>query len=249
MPASEATRDFWFAPADLADGLVLAHHTRGFALRQELSLETTEAAWVHVDARRNEVTLGVKTVGSDVATGPIALRQRYEVLRDLTGLQRPAAPPTVVDHSAGRVVCQANRMYLENYGNEVTLAADPTSSGGIAARMTTDHPMWTCAWFYNPAELDPDTAYDVYARVRVEKLGGTGGSFTAGVWDDGNHKCLGSVGPSLAEIPDSEWHEYKLATITPADGHYLWCGPVNNPAGASALWLDYFAFEPVQAER
>jgi hypothetical protein len=248
LPTEAATGDWWFAPTELAEGLVLADHERGLGLRLRPSLETTELAWIHVDARRQVVTLGVKSTGCDAATGPATLRQRYEILPNLAGLPQPA-PPTRVDHAQGRILCQANRMFLENYGNEVTVAADPTATGGYAARMTTHHPMWTCGWFYDPAEMDAGTTYELYARVRVEKLGPDGGAFTAGAWDDGAGRGLGSVGPTLSQIPDSQWHTYKLATLKPGPNQYLWCGPVKNPAGAAALWLDCFSFEPLRDGR
>jgi len=50
----------------------------------------------------------------------------------------------------------------------------------------------------------------------------------------------------MTDIADSEWHVYKLGTITPAAGHWVWMGPQNNSDNQDGLWLDYFEMKAVQ---
>ena len=57
---------------------------------------------------------------------------------------------------------------------------------------------------------------------------------------------LGGIQPAMTDIPDSEWRVYKLGTITPAPGHYVWMGPQNNPDNQDGLWLDYFELKAAE---
>jgi len=59
---------------------------------------------------------------------------------------------------------------------------------------------------------------------------------------------LGHLQPPMTDIPDSEWHLYKLGTIVPAKGVYVWMGPQNNAANQKGLYLDYFELRAVQPE-
>ncbi len=239
-PRGDTQRDIWLAPEQLAQGVTIANHARSLALRLTPLPGTAEVCWLHVDGKRQQVTFGSKGLGGEAER---RLGLRVELLTDLAGI--PQTPEQRPPDVPGRILCQANRLFLENYGNEAWLEADPTATGGWCARMAPNHNMWCLAWFYEPAQFETDTSYEVFARIKVDKKGEAGPAFWAGVYDELNRTGVGQVTPPVADVPDGEWKLYKLATVTPGKRQYAWCGPMNNPDNVEALWLDYFEFRPV----
>ena len=63
---------------------------------------------------------------------------------------------------------------------------------------------------YDPFRFEPDTPYEVYARVRVEKKGNEGQAFNAGIYDS-DRGSWGSMEVHLTEINDNDWHVYRAA--------------------------------------
>lgn len=240
LPADETQRDLWFAPAQLASGLTLANHARSVAVRLTPAVDLCEAAWLHVDARRRMVVFGAKSARGE---GERGLALGVQVLSDLQGIPGSSGQP--VAHRAGTLRCAANRLFIENYGKEAWLEEDPTASGGWAARLAPDHRMWCLAWFYDPGQFEPDTKYDVFARVRIQKKGEAGQALWAGVYDEPSRRGLAENHPAVADLPGNEWVTVKLGTIAPGPHQYAWCGPLNNTDNVTALWFDYFEFRAV----
>ena len=90
------------------------------------------------------------------------------------------------------------------------------------------------------------TQYRVYARIRVEKRGDEGPAFWAGVSNILRRQDIIEVRPAAKAVKDNNWHLYRLGTITPSAGDYVWCGVLGNPANIGGVWLDYFELRAVQ---
>lgn len=245
MPESEARRDPSFTGAQVAEGIVLANHASGVGIRLLPVTGDVERVWLRVDAKRGVVTYDVKTRGKLAPGDTATLAQRFQLLRDVADVPQ-AQHEQVATHKALRVVAQDDRIGLGRYGEWCWIVEDPTASDGFSVYLNNNHIEWCVQWMLSPAEFEPDTRYDVYARIKVEKTGDEGKAFWAGVYDTVHRTDLGSVAPAMTEIPDSEWHLYKLATITPAKGQYVWMGPQNNFANQKGLYLDYFELRAVE---
>jgi hypothetical protein len=127
-------------------------------------------------------------------------------------------------------------------GHWCEIVRDPSAYAGYSMYLFPDHNEWAIQWRFNLSRFEPDIAYDVYARVRVEPRGNEGYAFTAGIWDF-EHGSRGAIAVKLADLPDSDWHLYKLGTIVPTAGQYVWCAPPNNAENVAGVWLDYFELQ------
>lgn len=245
LPEDEAEREMCFTGAQLAGGIKLANHAAGLGLEIIPSASAIERVWVRVDARRKTVTFEVKTKASLKRGESAALRQWVRPLTDLTRVPR-AQHTGAQTHRALHVFAHDDVIPIGHYGEWGWVEPDPTASNGFSVRLNNNHIEWCVQWRYSPEQFEPNTRYDVYARIRFDKRGDAGQAFWAGIYDTVNARDLGSIGPSMADIKDSDWHVYKLGTVTPAAGHYVWMGPQNNMANAPGIWLDYFELRAVK---
>jgi len=245
LPETEAEKDFSFTGAQMAQGVVLANHATSTGVRIVPSEAGIERAWVRVDAKRGFVTFEVKTKGQVPAGGAATLKQQVEILRDVSSLPK-AATTAAKEHRALHLIIEDDRIPIGRYGEWGWIEEDPTAEDGFSIHLPNTHIEWCCQWWYSPSQFEPNTTYDVFARIRVEKKGNTGSAFWAGIYDTVHAAGLGGVQPNVADIPDSDWHLYKLGTVTPAKGHYVWCGPYGNPENVGGVWLDYLEMKAVQ---
>ncbi len=245
LPAEQAEENRSFPGAQLAQGITLANHKLGLGVRLLPSQAELERGWIRYDARAGRVTLELKTKGELEPKTQSRLVQRYEVLTDLAGVPEVKGRGAQ-EHRALRVVCQEDLISIGRYGTWAWIEEDPTAEDGFSAHMAKDHYEWCCQWRYSPSQFEPNTKYDVFARVRVAKKGEGGWAFWAGVYDTVNKRGLGQIKPNTKDIKDSDWHLYKLATVTPAQGHYVWIGPPKNPENVDGVWLDYFELRAVK---
>jgi hypothetical protein len=244
LPETQVSADYSFTGADLARGLTLVNHAAGVGVHCSVPPERLERAWLRVDAKRGFVTLEMLTKG-DVAAGATAvLSQEIEVLHDVAGLAR-APGGGAVTHRALRVVVQDDQIPVAKYGEWGWIEADPSADDGFSLHLPNTHIEWCCQWYYSPAQFEPNTKYDVYARIRVDKKGDEGSAFWAGIYDSANATAISSIQPGARDIPDKDWHVYKLGTVTPAKGHYVWCGPYGNPQNIGGVWLDWIEMRAV----
>ena len=245
LPETEAERNLSFTGAQLAQGATLANHATNTGIRIVPSGAQVERGWIRVDAKRSVVTFELKTRGEVPAGGSATLRQKVEVLRDVTGV--PKAPRTGArEHRALHVICQDDEIPTGRYGEWAWIEEDPTAEDGFSIHLPNTHIEWCCQWPYSPARFEPNTKYDVHARIRVQKKGENGPAFWAGVYDTVHAVGLGGIQPNVKDIPDSDWHLYKLGTVLPAAGHYVWCGPYGNPENVGGVWVDYFELRAVE---
>jgi hypothetical protein len=244
LPEAEVAADLSFPGAALAQGVTLVNHAASLGLRFTVPADQVERGWLRVDAKRGFVTFELETKGEVAAGGTTGFRQQVEVLRDVGGLTR--VPGTGArTHRALRLVVQDDKIPLARYGEWGWLEADPTAADGFSLHLPNTHIEWCCQWWYSPAQFEPDTRYDVFARIRVDKKGENGSAFWAGIYDTVNAVGLGSIQPGARDIPDKDWHVYKLGTVIPAKGHYVWCGPYGNPENIGGVWLDWFELKAV----
>jgi hypothetical protein len=239
LPETEVESDRSFPGAQLAQGLVLVSPAAGLGLRFTVPAEQIERAWLRVDAKRGFVAVELQTKGQIAPGAAATLTQQIEVLRDVSSL--PKVPgPGAKTHRALRLVVQDDKIPLGRYGEWGWIEADPSAEDGFSLHLPNTHIEWCCQWLYAPAQFEPNTKYDVYARIRVAKKGDTGSAFWAGIYDSANSVGLGSIQPAARDIPDQDWHLYKLGTVIPARGHFVWCGPYGNPENIGGVWLDSF---------
>ncbi len=245
LSAGEAEKQLSFTGAQIARGIKLANHTAGRGIEVIPSAPAIERVWLRVDARRDVITFEVKTKAPLKPGENTWLRQRVRPLRDLAAV--PRAPHTgATTHASLRVVAQDDLIGVGRYGEWGWIEEAAGAEDGFAIRFNNNHIEWCCQWRYSPSQFEPGVKYDVFARIKVDKIGNTGSAFWAGVYDAEHGVGLGSIQPPMTQIADSEWHLYKLGTVTPAEGHYVWMGPQNNAASQRGLWLDYFELRAVK---
>jgi hypothetical protein len=244
LPETDTQQDLSFTGAQVAQGVTLANHAANLGVRIVPTDAPIERAWVRVDAKRGVVTVEFKTKAEAPAGGAAGLRQRVEVLRDVSGV--PQAQGTgAKTHRALHFVIQDDRIPLGRYGEWGWIEEDPTAEDGFSIHLPNTHIEWCCQYQLSPGQFEPDTKYDVFARIRVDRKGDQGSAFWAGVYDSVNSVGLGTVQPNVKDIPDNDWQLYKLGTIVPAQGQYVWCGPYGNPENVGGVWLDYLEVRAV----
>ncbi len=245
LPEDQAEKQWSFTGEQIAEGLTLVNHTTGKAIRLLPGGTELDRVWLRVNARTQALSLALQTAGDLPPGGTVSLTQELEVLSDLGEL--PQARHTgAKTHQALTVVTQDDQLPLGRYGDWCWIEKDPKAEDGFAVRFANNHIEWCVQWRYSPAQFEPDTQYDVYARVRVAKKGDGGHAFWAGIYDTNSGAGLGTVQPATAAIQDSEYHMYKLGTVTPAQGHYIWMGPQGNAENLDGVWLDYFELRAVK---
>lgn len=245
LTQDEAKRQLSFTPEQTAGGVKFVNHAAGKGVEIIPSAPQIERVWVRVDALRDVITFELKTKATVAPGEKACLRQWVRPLPDVTTFAR-ATHSGAQTHSARRLVAQDDEITLGNYGNWGWIEQVEGASDGFAIRLNNTHIEWCCQWRYNHQELEPGTKYDVFARIKVAKKGDGGSAFWAGIYDTLNGAHLGGIQPAMTDIPDSEWRVYKLGTITPAPGHYVWMGPQNNPDNQDGLWLDYFELKAAE---
>jgi len=150
----------------------------------------------------------------------------------------PVASVGVRPHRAQHLVIQDDRIPVARYGTWGWIEEDATAEDGSSIHLPNTHVEWCCQWGISPRDLEPDTRYEVWARIRVDKQGVAGPAFWAGIYDTVRATELGHIEPAVRDIADSGWHRYRLGTVVPARGEYVWCGPRANPDNVGGVWLD-----------
>jgi len=245
LSEDETTRQLGYTGSQIAGGVKLVNHASGRGIEIIPQAPDIERVWLRVDARRNVVGFEVKTKATLNPGESTTLQQWVRPLRDIAGLPA-AAHSGAQTHRALHVIAQDDVIPLGRYGEWGWIEQAEGASDGFAIRFNNNHIEWCCQWPYSPADLEPNTDYDVFARIKIAKKGNGGSAFWAGIYDTINAVGLGSIQPPMTDIADSEWHVYKLGTITPAAGHWVWMGPQNNSDNQDGLWLDYFEMKAVQ---
>lgn len=254
LPETEASSSRSFPGAGLAGGLTVVNHAAGTGVRFTfpagaeaggVPAAAIERAWLRVDARRGFVTVELLTGGRLEPGAAAALFQGIEVLRDVSGL--PRVPGTGArEHRAFRIQVGDDQIPVGRYGEWGWIEPDPSAEDGFSLHLPNTHIEWCCQWPYSPDQFEPDTRYEVFARIRVDRKGDSGPAFWAGIYDTVNGVDLGTIQPGVADIPDKDWHVYRLGTVLPARGHYVWCGPYGNPQNVGGVWLDWFEMRAVR---
>jgi len=163
--------------------------------------------------------------------------------RRTIGLGRTSSPPPPGCENLPRdqwIDLQDATFTLASEGVWATIEKDDLASDKTAARMPGNHHQWAVQQPLAGKALVPDAVYDVYAAIRVEKTGDAGQAFSAGIYDTKNRVGLGQVGAACAEIPDSQYHVYKLGAAKLHDDVYLWVAPSANPENVKHVWVDRF---------
>ena len=148
-------------------------------------------------------------------------------------------------NAATCVDVQDDKATLYREGELAEIAADPTASDGLAARMPGSHHEWAVQ---SPLAKLPERVrsgkWRVYAIVRVEKVGGAGSgtAFTAGVYDTAASASRGEIEQPLTSTEDG-YLPYLLGTVSTNHDQYVWVAPAANP-GVKAVWVDRIYFVP-----
>jgi hypothetical protein len=114
----------------------------------------------------------------------------------------------------------------------VSREADPKASDGRAAIMPGNHPQWAIQTRMDGllADDQPQRPWNIYASVRIKADADPSTiAFTAGVYDNSNSAAASPpVAITLAQIPDGEYHWYKIASIPMSHTKFIWFAPPNN---------------------
>lgn len=114
----------------------------------------------------------------------------------------------------------------------VSLENDPKASDGRAAVMPGNHPQWAIQAKMDGllADRQPQRPWTIYASVRVNaEADPSADAFSAGVYDN---STSAAASPPLAvkcsQIPDGDYHWYKIASIPMSHTKLIWFAPPNN---------------------
>jgi hypothetical protein len=124
-------------------------------------------------------------------------------------------------------------------GTWATIEQDALASDKTAASMPGSHHEWAVQQWLLGKPLTTQDTYDVYASIRVEKIGNAGPAFTAGIYDTKNRVGLGQTGCGCVDIADDQYHVYKLGSTQLHGDVYLWVAPGGN-ADVKRVWVDRF---------
>ena len=169
---------------------------------------------------------------------PLAAFERRTI-----GMGRTSSPPPPGCESLPRdqwIDLQDATFNLASEGTWATIEKDDLASDKTAARMPGNHTEWAVQQCLLGKPLAVDAIYDVYASIRVEKTGGKGQAFSAGIYDTKNRVGLGQVSGTCAEIVDHRYHVYKLGSAKLHGDVYLWVAPSKNPDNVKYVWVDRF---------
>ncbi len=101
---------------------------------------------------------------------------------------------------------------------------DDRAGDGFAARLTNTHYEWCMAWRFDPTWFEKGVTYKLDVRARIDRVGGDGEAFWAGVYDDGRKKSQCFASRKTAEMRDGyAW--YDVGEWTPEPDQYIWIGP------------------------
>jgi hypothetical protein len=241
MPAGECERTEVLSAQDVAAGLTLANHALDTGVRIDGFSETLDLIQVHVNARRRSIAVRLQA-----RPGATRLDHQVTLLTDVGHI--PVAQHVPAEkHRAGRIRFGQDdmRRLRPQWGGFVK---DPTASSGYAIHLLPDHKEWALQSWIDPSRFEPETPYDVYAHIRVEKKGTHGEGFSAGIYDQ-ERGALGGYTVKLQDIKDNGWHIYKLGRVTPSREQFIWCAPRNNPQDVGGIWVDYFEMRAVRLPR
>ena len=110
--------------------------------------------------------------------------------------------------------------------------SDPKASDGRAAIMPGNHPQWAIQAKMSGqlASQQPNRPWNIYASVRVKADADPSvTAFLAGVYD--NAKSAAATPQTtvkISQIPDGEYHWYKLASIPMSHTMLIWFAPPND---------------------
>ncbi len=129
---------------------------------------------------------------------------------------------------------------LASEGTWATLEKDELASDKTAARMPGNHHQWAVQQPLLGKPLSTDATYDVFAAIRVEKTGGSGSAFSAGIYDMKNRADLGQVSKACGDVADEQYHVYQLGSTKLHGEIYLWVAPAGDADQVKNVWVDRF---------
>jgi hypothetical protein len=228
-------------PEEAAGGVNL-HLGRGLLLSARLRGAGLLGAGISYDPSRQMLLLAAHLAGD------LPPQASSQLTWELQLGQAPPVPPAP-HPPAGLVVSQEDEWRLAREGDWARIDFDPTATNGFAAWMGGHHFEWAVQWPYAAARFQPGQAYDVFARVKVSPAEGktTGEAFTAGVWDTGQATSRAARSVALAEIKPNTWQVWKIGTLQPADGQYVWLAPTRQLGNIKAMWVDCLWMVPAGA--
>lgn len=153
--------------------------------------------------------------------------------------RRKSAQPPAGLSTRGAVEAQDDLARLAEEGTWAEYRGDAEASDAIAVYMPSQHNEWA---FQIPVERLPKRVrtgkWQVYALVRVDRssASASGVAFSAGVWDTGRGRDLGSIAVNASEAATS-YRPYLLATTELPATAYIWVAPAPNPA-LGGVWVD-----------
>jgi len=117
---------------------------------------------------------------------------------------------------------------------------DPSASDGVAARMPATHVEWAVQQALGVPEGETADEWTVCAVIRGDVRGPEGQAFGFGLYDSANGQGVASHAVNCADLADSDYRVYEIATLQLRPGLMLWVAPANNEANIEAVWVDRF---------
>jgi hypothetical protein len=238
-------------PADLQSrDLRLASPVTGRAIDIDLPEGGIDRVQLLCDPRNDSVRafilLAARELGANENT---AWQASFAPVADQQGLPDVEVPAA---HSADRVLVEDCFLPIGRRGTWGDTVSDPKASDGSAAKLYGTHYEWCVQWRFDPAWFEPDAAYLLRARIRVEPSGEPGEAFWAGIYDTAQRKGYGQIAVDVADAGD-EYKWYDVATWIPQKDQYIWIGPGRfdkkggKPSAVKAVYID--ALELIKADQ
>lgn len=132
-----------------------------------------------------------------------------------------------------------------NIGHQKTIK-DETAKDGFCVRIDGDAPPYfAISWYPDINKIVPGLKYEIYARIKVNKIGEEETAFRIGVYDGINKKYVVSdMRPKSKDVKNMEWEIYKLGPFEFQKGQFVYVGPTKNVSNIREIFVDYLFIVP-----
>jgi hypothetical protein len=122
---------------------------------------------------------------------------------------------------------QEDRFSLAGEGDWVNVTGDSLSSNGLAAVMPGSTNQWAVQVPLQTSDAITPTV-EMKASVKVKAKANSGPAFTFGIYDTVKARDVATLGVTLEQITDDQYHEYSLGKVEIKPGMFVYLAPPKN---------------------
>ena len=163
-------------------------------------------------------------------------------LRSIVAPQ-PLPKETLDQIKAGRAEIPCEQFKLHQRPTLSDIVDDPKAKNGKAARMPGSTIEWAVHWQV-PLEVDDIAGkWHCWAMVRCDAKVKSGPAFTCGIYDVENRLSVATLGPTLENVGDNEYHKIDFGVHELSSDMYLWVAPPGKADMVNAIYVDRVIIE------